>query len=346
MAKETGRPPHIHFWTDRRLDDLDRWRPDTHPDLFPSGYGHAFLELFVRLKDTGREVSIGRLAPATSTVLVASLEELTNWLPRCEPSLVRAIARDALRCRAAVVVIRGDLPPDIRAPSFTAREIMPTPRSVTRPHRQRYLPLLPQRGLIPRSPERGTRVTTMALKAYRKNIPAWLDDSFVAEAARIGVSVVVATDGAPGGSWADFRDVDVVLCSQPMETLGEPSRKPPTKLINAWCAGAIPIVVPALPYADIGVASLNMLAAANAEGVLEWLRKLTESPEFAARLFAGSRQAALDYERQEVVRMWWDAIVETQARSPSVTLQRLVVEYLHAALRRLTRLGWRRGYQA
>lgn len=298
-----------------------------------------FLELYVRLRAARFSVSIGRRAPSSTTVVVASLEELTDWLPRCEPSLVRGLAREALRCGAALVVIRGDLHPEIRSPSFTALEIMPTPRSVTDERRQRYLPLLPQRGLVPRSPERGSRVATMALKAYRKNIPGWLDDRFIADAASMGVSVIIATEASPARSWADFADVDVALCSQPVETLGEPSRKPPTKLVNAWRAGAIPIVVPVLPYAEIGSAGQNMLVAADAEAVLHCLRKLTESPDLAAHLFAGSRREGLRYEPGEIVRMWWEVLVEAPNCRRLLILRGLTVEYLQAGIRWLSRLS-------
>jgi glycosyltransferase involved in cell wall biosynthesis len=329
--------PRLHFWSDRDLRDLESWDPDMDPDRFRTGYGHTFLELFVRLRGAGFPVTIGPKAPPSASSLVASLEELTNWLPFCEPSLVRGLARDALRCRASVVVIRGDVHPSIRPPGVTTLEIVATPQAVRDAASQRYLPLLPQRGLSPRDPARGSRVRTMVLKAYRKNIPDWLTDDFSARAAAAGVAVRVDTEEPGSVSWADFSDVDVALCSQPLDTLGDQARKPPTKLINAWCAGAIPLVVPLLPYAAIGTEGENFLAAPTEEQALSLLGALAGDSTLAAKLFAGSRAAGQDYGVGRLLQSWWTGLLS----APAVTRRRasavLVVEYLRAIQRKVTR---------
>lgn len=333
--------PHVHFWSDRDLDDLDDWDPDTEPDKFRTGYGHAFLELFVRLRRSGLTVTIGPKAPVSASTLVASMEELTNWLPFCEPSLVRGLARDALRCGASLVVIRGDVHPSIRPPEFTTLEIVPTPRAAVDLAGQLYLPLFPQRGLRPRDPRRGSDVRTVVLKAYRNNVPDWLTDDFITRARALGLTVRVDTEEPGSVPWSDFSDADVALCSQPLDTLGDEARKPPTKLINAWCAGAIPVVVPMLPYAAIGTESANFLAASPGEDVLRILADLAQDSTLAERLFEGSRLAGHGYHADHLVDSWWKALVSAPRVASHRTLAALASEYSRAACRMLTRTSLR-----
>ncbi|GAA1172496.1 hypothetical protein GCM10009584_11790 [Ornithinimicrobium humiphilum] len=333
----TERPVSVHFWTDRDVTGVDDWNPDAAPELHPSGYGHTFLELYARLRSQGRAVSIGPRAPRATTVLLASLEELTSWLPRCEPSLVRALARSVLRTGAPLVVVRADVHPHIPAPPFTALEVRPTQAAVVDPTREAHLPLLPQRGLVPRDPGRGTRVETLVLKAYRKNVPEWVSNSFVAEVRALGMTFELHTEESGTAGWEDFRAVDVSLCSQPSDTLGDPARKPATKLVKAWRAWSIPLVVPTLPYADIGRNGVDMLTAETPEQVLAVLGRLRIDTSFATNLFRSSAEAGRRYETDAVASVWWKHLAGARPVPRRIPAASLVREYAAALRRRLPR---------
>lgn len=339
MTPNAAHTSRVHFWTDRPVEDARGWNPDLEPHLYATGYGHAFLEPYARLRDSGYSVTLGRRAPLTATVIVASLEELTNWLPFCEPSMVRALAREVLRTQAPLVVIRGDVHPEILAPRFTVAEIVPTQRAVLDPGRHVYLPLLPQRGLIERDVRRGTDIQTAVLKAYAKNVPPWLDADFVQAADDLGVVVRVDDETASTRRWEDFSDVDVAICSQPMQELRNETRKPPTKLVNAWRAGAIPVVVPMLPYAEIGSDGVNMLVASGAEDLLQALRRLGSDIQLRRQLFSGARLAGEPYHPDVLTRTWWHTLATTP-RNPGTlraATASLAFETLQAARRKAFR---------
>lgn len=307
-ARPFGRAAHVHFWTARDTGGLDQWDPDLDPSRFATGYGHTFLELYRRLAQSHYSVSIGPRAPRHTTSLVASLEDLTNWLAVCEPSMVRGLAREVLRCGAPLHVIRADVHPWILAPVFTQVEYVATPRAVEDPGKQIYLPLLPQRGLVARDLGRGSRVENVVLKAYSDNVPAWLDETYRVGIEELGLSIRIETELDGGAAWADFRHVDVALCSQPVGTMGDPARKPPTKLVNAWCAGAIPIVIPMMPYAEVGVAGVNMLVADGPASLMTELRLLVSDAERSRALLDASVREGLRYLPDEVAAMWWESL--------------------------------------
>ena len=145
----------VHFWT-LRSGAQRPWDPDSEPELNLNGYGHAFLELYWRLRREGRDVSIGPMVPRTCDAIVVSLEEPSEWMARLPPRMAARLALACLRPirTPAVAVLRVGLPLNIQPPRYTTLEVMPTQASVK--HRyQAYLPMFPHRGLLPRDPGRG-----------------------------------------------------------------------------------------------------------------------------------------------------------------------------------------------
>ncbi|MEJ1090719.1 hypothetical protein [Microbacterium istanbulense] len=302
---------HVHFWT-RQAGATDSWDPDADPHRHLTAYGHAFLELFQRMRSEGRRVSIGHRPPTGTTSVVTAMEELIAHQPQIP---ARNIARLGLALLPmlgrppSIVVLRVDTWHNVAAPEFVTLEAMPTRGSQTTP-RQRALPLLPQRGLVPRNEARGDRVETVALKAYSYNIPSWIDDDFVRALEGSGMRLRVDTELS--GRWADFENVDVVLCTHAEGT--DERVKPPTKLVAAWRAGVIPVCGPYLGYREVGEPGENMVVArADAESFLAALRALRDDPALVRRLRQAIPRAAADYAPERVVDANWRAFTEAPA---------------------------------
>lgn len=225
----------VHFWTKRQVEDLSSWDPDREPNLYASGYGHSFLELYARLRDAGSPtVSIGAVIASGTDVVVVSLEELSDWRRHGWPRMNLALCRAIGWRRPALVVVRVDVHLHIRVPLMTTREVMPTLSSAER-DRQRFVPLLPQRGLIQRDKARGQTCDVVGLKLFSQNMPSWLSQ-LSGHLTNDGVRMRIDTE-ASEHSWGDFKEVDIALCTQVAAANSDPRRKPPTKLINAWAAG-------------------------------------------------------------------------------------------------------------
>lgn len=308
----------MHFWTTRPTTQLESWDPDLEPGILLNAFGHGFVELFARLRQADYAVSIGATIPPHADTVVISLEELTGWTSWCSPYLEYRLGLSLLRHTPALVVVRVDIPLPVRCPRFSTLEIMPTPMSVIDPASQVYLPLLPQRGLIRRMSDRGDRVRTVALKAYSSNLPRWIDSRFVAALERSGFTLRCDTESDEPQRWHDFAEVDVILCTQ-VEVWGA-DRKPPTKLVNAWSAGAIPICVDTASYDHIAVFGENALYASSPDEVLEILASLGSDSSLAERLLEASRAAGARHSISATCDAWWQAF----ERAPAVSRRSVI----------------------
>jgi hypothetical protein len=294
----------VHCWTQRSLDGLGGWDPDRHPARFADAFGHLILELYVRLRRRGRDLTIGPEAPDGTEVLVVLLEEIVSYDGRLQPDAAGALAGAARRV-PSIVVVRGDLPLAVSAPSFLTTEVMPNRASIVDTARQRWVPVLAQRGLRPRLRRRGSSVRTLACKGFDFNLPSELRDGSLAEAfAPLGVRVRLDCDPT---TWPDFRRIDVALCARRHNDAWDDPRhlrKPATKLVNAWVGGAIPLVAPQAAYLELVRPDQDALVVAHVDEIVESVRRLTTDPELVRRLQQGGAARAREFSADRVLDAW------------------------------------------
>lgn len=337
----------VHFWT-RRAEALLPWDPDADPDRHPNAYGHAFLELFSRMRSAGLPVSIGPDPPRSADVMVVSLEELAEYQPKVPHRMAFRLAQAVSRPRRApgVVLLRVDAALTVQAPGVVTLEVMPTRASAQSP-RQRWMPLLPQRGLVARQPQRADRIETVALKVFPYNVPSWADSGFESRVGNLGMTLRI--DTTPG-EWRDFRDVDVTLCTHGLDSLTQADlqdarRKPPTKVINSWIGGAIPVCGDHIGYREITHDGVDALVVTeSADGIVGALQRLRESAEAARRIRQAIHERAEQFSVRRTIEMYWDAfesvprttrrvMLTEQARALAGQLQGRTVRHI-TALRR------------
>lgn len=298
----------VHFWTLREHAAIEEWDPDSDPDRYSSGYSHSFLELYVRLARAGDPVTIGSHIPKGTNCVLVSLEELSEWHRHGLPRTTLALARHLLLKRTGLAVVRNDIHPHIAVPQATTLELMPTHASVTSPSHQSVVPLLPQRGLRRRSVDRPCRVSTVVLKAYPENIPAWVPD-LKQELQSQGVMLRIDDRPAEGGrSWGDFSDADAALCTQRAESLGDPTRKPPTKLVNAWAAHVIPLCEPQIAYMEVADADRDAIFASTAADFAAAVARLNTDEDLTRAMFESSERRSHEYSTSRILDLWRAAL--------------------------------------
>jgi hypothetical protein len=294
----------VHCWTRRSVDGIDDWDPDRDPARFADAFGHALLELVVRLRRRGRPVTLGPQAPEGTPVVLALLEEVVSYDGVLRVDAVASLLAAARRA-SSVIVVRADLPLSVSVPSFVTLELMPTRASIVDPARQRWMPLLPQRGLVPRDPDRGTGVTTLACKGFDFNLPPELRDGSLDQAlAALGVHVVLDCDPS---TWPDFRGVDVALCARRHNDAWDDSRylrKPATKLVNAWAGGAVPLIAPQAAYLELARPGEDALVVSGADEIVAAVRRLTTDAALVRRLHAGGAARAAELSTERVLDTW------------------------------------------
>jgi hypothetical protein len=294
----------VHFvtWTDPRA--VATWDPDLEPDRFVSGKGHHLLEPYVRLRDRARPVTLGIRPPRGAATLVVSMDDLVAWWGYRRRRAAWEVDRGALRARRVVVVL-GDHPRIDRVPGFVGTVIVPNPSGVV-DRRTCWLPLPPQRGMVARRPERRGRVRTLALKTGTPNVPDELRDPELAGALD-ALGVTLRLDERPP-TWPDFADVDLVLCTRRMRPEWDAdaafARKPPTKLINAWVAGCIPLVYPEVSHLDLVRPGIDALVVRSPDEVVATVAALQTDPALVARLECGVAARGAEFAMDRVLDRW------------------------------------------
>jgi hypothetical protein len=302
-------PARWHFWTDDTTAAATQgWDPDTQPDQFASGIGHNLLELYMRLRARGLPVTIGSRIPRETALVVVYHQA---WDRRRELGLAFATAR------YRTAVIRSDAPLWWR--SLITPDLVVTPNSTTVPLWRdrlrtdvRHIPALPQRGLIPRDPNRYGEVRRAVFKGNPVSVPGYLRTRSFADAlSELGVELVLdvpaSTDGADQ-SWHDFHDADVVLCVRGAARDDSLLNKPATRLINSWCAGSIPIVDPEPAYLELVRNDVDGFVAQSPDEIIAAVDRLTQDPQLAERMTQHARERSAAYDRDVILDQWVAAL--------------------------------------
>lgn len=299
---------NIHFFlTKEEMPDgiFEEWIPDENPRMYSSGVGHNILELASRLRVRGHTVTLGQNPPIDSVAVIFFKKHFL-----LQRNLSLEILRIALRF--PVILIRSDLPmfePIIFSPDL---DVMPN-QSIAKRKNQVYIPPLPQRGIICRNFLKGNKVRNLEIKCNPENIPDYLE-LLVQEVNSLDPSITVKVD-APSSSdgsdnnWNDFSNVDLSLIIRPLT--GNPRsdwRKPPTRLINAWVAGTIPIVDPLPAYTGLIKDGIDGFIAHNPKDVVAVVKRLAENPDYCGAVFENCRRRGVEYQVNEILENWEESI--------------------------------------
>jgi hypothetical protein len=302
----------IHFWLPEcpPADEILDWDPDREPWRYASGIGHNMLELYRRLAATSLDVSLGPNLPKHARLAVLYAVSIEALEPR------KAATRVIRRARGRYALIRADAPLAFRMPVRPVLDVMPVQASAQRSY-QRWLPPLPQRGLVPRLPGRLGSIRSVAFKGNPENVPPEMKTkSWAAALAARGISwwldVPKVTDG-PDQRWHDFAAIDVVICMRNRAKASDIARKPGTKLVNAWRAGCIPLAHAEPAYRELGTDGEDVFFVEDAASCLEVLDRLSHDSELMRRVEDHIRLRREDYGLEVVLPKWRDALVGTMS---------------------------------
>ncbi len=160
-----------------------------------------------------------------------------------------------------------------------------------------YMPLWPQIGLVPRSPER----REVRVLAYQGRI-----DFAALDVSRLGKDLephgiefrVLGED-----EWADLSEVDLLLG---IRTFGRKAfrRKPPSKLTNAWHAGVPFIGGWDSAFTHAGVPGEDFIRVGGYDELLNAVVGLKDDPVRYARLVENGRKKAPEYTFEALADRW------------------------------------------
>ena len=293
----------IHFWTPIAVPcGIEAWLPDDAPALYSDGRGHAFYELYARLRLAGLAVTIGRRVAAGTNTVVVFAKDLSM-----RDSLSFVISAG----HVPSLLIESDWSPSFKIP-IRAAVVVRSSAELASGATDVSLPLLPQRGLIPRAEGRRGAASTVGYKGDSLQAPQFLSSpSFAAKLHGLGLRFNEADLGFGKDSWHDFSSTDIVVCMR--DPALPTAHKPPTKLINAWAAHCIPLVGPEPAYLALVTDHKDGLVVKDEESVLHALRELLASPTLLQELETGVAGKAHEFSRDRILQGWVEALALASA---------------------------------
>jgi hypothetical protein len=287
--------PHIRFVLDPRavawsdIESLDEDNIARDPRRFVGGRNSWIAQSFLRLRSSiearGWRASAG---------------------PDFIPGTISIVHRDDMNRFASdghasyLVVVRAD-----RAP-VAACDVAIAQNALRLAENERFIPLWPQPGLVPRDPSRGARVERIAYQGRTGTAPAWFGDSeFRRGLARRGVHFDVREEG-----WEQYRDVDVALAVRD-GLPGVLATKPATKIYNGWLSRVAVFASPEPAYREVRRAPLDFLEVNGAQDLLQATDLLRANPRLYEAMVANGWARSLEF-NIAAIRSRWLALLEAE----------------------------------
>ncbi len=285
---------HVHFVLDPRatwwpdIESLDESDIARAPQRFVGGRNSWIAQSFLRLRPwlqaRGWRASAGPGFLA-GTISIVHRDDLNRFGSDAHASYL--------------VAVRAD-----RAP-VAACDMAIAQNAVRLARNERFIPLWPQPGLVPRDAGRGTRIECLAYHGrVGTTAPAWFtSERFARALARRGMRFEVRESG-----WGEYRDVDVALAVRD-GTPGLLATKPATKIYNGWLSRVAVLAAPEPAYRELRRAFIDFLEVSDARGVLDAVDLLRANPRLYAAMVANGLARSSEFSI-EAIRARWLALLD------------------------------------
>lgn len=261
----------------------------------PLGYDGPFswtVQTFLHLRDAGFPCSITAEIPDKGIVITHSDFIPDSWVPHEGICLVEIKPDRIIKCALAQHII-------VQSPADPLRI----------GHRQwlwqtHYVPFWPQPGLIPRNPDRGEIFKNVAYIGNQNQ----LDKNLKSAGPRLE-KLGLTWKMPPRNQWHDYSQIDAIVAvrKSPLELA---ANKPPSKLLNAWCAGVPAVLSPDPAYERLRKNRLDYLRARDGNEVLEQLMRLKGAPDLRREMAEWGRKRSSDFTQDKVTAVWRELILK------------------------------------
>lgn len=258
------------------------------------------IQTVLRLREADYTVSIQPTLPDQGIVVL---------LP--EPHMLKAFHRQFEKKHRdlLIVTIRADVE-GFRSPLADA-EIVQNGYFADE-KRVFHVPHWPQPGLIPRNPERGAKIQTLAFKGDKGNLhPNLFTDAFFdfLDARDIDIRIEETADRTVPQPWHNFEDVDLLLAIRKPWHEGDLFyNKPASKLINAWHAGVPALLGPEYAFRELRRDPLDYFEIADDKDAMEAIDRLLEEPDLYQAVVEHGQSRAEAFTVERITERWADVL--------------------------------------
>ncbi len=160
----------------------------------------------------------------------------------------------------------------------------------------------PQAGLIPRDPSRDTVERVGFLGNFTGNLAGSAED-WSSRLSAEGLDFVAHEPER----WHDFSDIDVAIGLRSFGNRRH-SRKPPSKLFNAWIAGVPFIGGSESAFAQVGTAGIDHLVAHTQDEAVAQIARIRNDSGLYADIVAAGHEKAQQYSFARIASQWVDLL--------------------------------------
>ena len=307
MNKETN----ITFYLPS-LDQICLLR-DAHPEkdfhLFSTGSQVWIGQTYLRLKMAGYPVTLTNELPS-SGIVIAHSDHISNILRQ------RSLISDLM-----LVAVRADRPARFQGDHEVVQN-----RYSASDARSHYIQHWPQPGLIIRDVSRKNRVENVAFKGVTREMlkdfstPSW-EKSLNEQNIKWHADASTFTHGSDQNyqvNWNDYSTTDLIVAIR--NNLDHThTRKPASKLINAWLAGVPAILGPEQAYRELRTNEYDYIEAASASEAMAAILRLKNNPKLYEAMVDNARERALSVTTERCTEQWARLLFDIlpQKRNPA-----------------------------
>ncbi len=168
----------------------------------------------------------------------------------------------------------------------------------------------PQPGIIRRDEARGTQVKIISFKGRTINFaPSLRTEKFREDIKKIGMVLEFADFSTLTGDhrWHDYSQTDVVLAVRNL-TRYDISKKPASKLVNAWFGEAPALLGPEPAFRELWKSPLDYIEVNSRSEIFDCLIYMRDNPNLYLDMVANGCERRKNFEEDIIAQTWIDVL--------------------------------------
>jgi hypothetical protein len=277
---------------------------DDFPDPLPEDTDHYWvgfrkgiycwtLQTYLHLKNYGFPCELVDTIPPEGVIL-AHWDSLPKELIPSGKQLIVCLQADRARHPYAQIHI-------VQNPEGLNRNLMVWGDRYLLAGHDYFMPLWPQPGLIPRSPQRASQFENLCYLGLESNLlPEFQTSDWRQQLQNMGINWTIISEF---DRWNDYSQIDGILAVRSFTSRGF-AWKPATKLFNAWHAGVPAILGCETAYRAERKSDLDYLEVKSIEETLKAIQHLKENPQLYQAIIENGYQRAQETTREKLTLRW------------------------------------------
>jgi hypothetical protein len=280
--------PPIYFYLPQKdwLDDMPE-QPDVYWEQFGKGIYCWTLQTYLYLKADGFPCNLVGTIPDEG-IVIAHRDSF--------PYELRPTPKVLMVC----------IKPDRNPHPYAQLQVVQNSQDAKKLKNSYYISLWRQPGLIPRHPERGDRFENIGYFGISFNLaPELKAASWSKPLEELGLNWEII----PKNRWHDYSNVDAVVAVRNFQKQ-DYTKKPATKLYNAWHAGVPAILGKESAFQSERKSEFDYFEVSSVEDVINILKYLKDNPQLRQKVSKNGKYRSQETGPQYTVKQWWNFFID------------------------------------